>query len=241
MFDQIPQLSRFAIVLLVLAVIWGLCHLVSHFAFPSGHFFYRTTVVVETPEGIRTGSAVRKINYHRELNILEAGGKHYNLARGQAVVVDLGERGKLFALMEGIGGPDYGHQIILDSFPAREKTASGARVALTPNEYPTLVRFRNLNDPKTVELIFPGAVPTKLGNGLPCKQCIGIADAFGNGVRIKEITMEIVDEQPVTTGIIAALPWLSTTYGHLSGSTMAFTDELYDTLETRAFVVGARQ
>ncbi|MGC5799345.1 hypothetical protein [Sphingomonas sp. NFX23] len=49
--------------------------------------------------------------------------------------------------------------------------------------WPDLVRFRDLNNPKTLELIAT------------------------NSVNVKRVTLQIVDE-PVTTGISAILPWL---------------------------------
>src|SRR5689334_19573264 len=65
---------------------------------------YRVTVTVETPEGIKTGSAVREASMYHETSILpDQGGTFYNIAKGQAVAVDLGKRGVLFVLLGGEG------------------------------------------------------------------------------------------------------------------------------------------
>src|SRR6218665_2890440 len=62
---------------------------------------YKMTVTVETPEGIKTGSAVREAGRYTEPSILpDQGGVFYRVIGGEAVVVDLAERGVLFALID---------------------------------------------------------------------------------------------------------------------------------------------
>jgi hypothetical protein len=60
---------------------------------------------------------------------------------------------------------------------------------------PLLVRFRDLNDPTTVERVDP----------------FDLAGSFGAGVKIKRATIEITNA-PVTTGIEQKLPWLALPY-----------------------------
>ena len=48
--------------LVVLAVLYGSAKLIWRQAYPSGSWRYKMTVVVQTPEGIKTGSAVREVD-----------------------------------------------------------------------------------------------------------------------------------------------------------------------------------
>lgn len=65
---------------------------------PSGSWRYKMSVVVETPEGEITGSAVREMGNSTPLIQLPDVGNPAGV-RGEAVVVDLGARGVLFALI----------------------------------------------------------------------------------------------------------------------------------------------
>jgi hypothetical protein len=64
-------------------------------------------------------------------------------------------------------------------------------VELSPSDLPLLVRFRDINDAKTVERVKPG----------------DLGASFGPGVYLKRATVEITKD-PVTTGIEKRLPWL---------------------------------
>ena len=67
----------------------------------SGTWRYRITVEVETPEGIKTGSAVREVsNAASSIRFGFPESTSPPEVRGEAVVVDLGERGVLFALID---------------------------------------------------------------------------------------------------------------------------------------------
>ena len=61
---------------------------------------YRLTLDVETPEGAKTGSSVIEV---RTWETHFEGKRTNHEVRGQAVVVDLGARGLLFALLAGRG------------------------------------------------------------------------------------------------------------------------------------------
>ena len=57
---------------------------------------------------------------------------------------------------------------------------------------PTIVRFRDIADPKSVEQVDPD----------------DLAKSFGPGVKLKSLTVQMTDE-PVTTGIEKRLGWLA--------------------------------
>lgn len=69
------------------------------------------------------------------------------------------------------------------------------------SNYPLLVTFRDINDPKTVERVEPGALDA----------------VFGPGVKLRRITVAVTDE-PVTTGIEKRLGWLPDVYTTLHGA-----------------------
>ncbi len=184
-------------VVFVAAMMWIL--------WPKNHadtvWHYRMTVSVETPEGLKSGSAVREVIYGGATK----GGGGPGLAlkcRGEAVMVDLGERGKFFALL----GSGHCTDVLLRAFnggvidPA--SVPNTGKVTLTPDNYPIFVRFRDEKEPKTVE-----SVTKIIKEGAFEKGYLFDSEKFGAGVQLKEITIEVTND-PITTGITQLLPWL---------------------------------
>jgi hypothetical protein len=158
------------------------------------------TVTVETPEGIKSGSAVREVS-SPPIRVI-----------GEAVIVDLGQHGVLFATLSGnIHGVDYGSDIIFNLLPITKQTKSGLdrippigqKITLTPDQYPKFVRFRDLQDPTTVE----NATILEKTNSTPRRKFFLKDEVFGFGVRLQNITVEMTND-PVTWGIEKWLPWL---------------------------------
>lgn len=152
--------------------------------FPSATWRYKLTVTVETPEGIKTGSAVREVTYINGPKILpDVSGSQWKV-KGEAVVVDLGHDKYLFAIMN----VDGSYKIVYDAFPyttasARDgiryyQSITGQKKILPPNLYPTLVTFKDIKDPKTVTQIDPN----------------NLSATFGAGVSLKDITVEMTDD-----------------------------------------------
>lgn len=163
--------------------------------FPSGSWRYRITVDVETPEGLKTGSVVRETQSSVGIRIGDSGGGGAGTI-GEAIVVDLGKRGCLIGtLPEG----DELSKVIGNYPPAtpegikyysnlKEGKASLMQKGLLPH----FVTFKNMNDPMTVENVD--------GRDL--------SKTFGDGVKLKDITLEVTTE-PITWGNINIyLPWL---------------------------------
>ncbi|MFH1159086.1 MAG: hypothetical protein V1721_09470 [Pseudomonadota bacterium] len=191
----------------------------------SASWRYKMTVTVSTPEGDRTGSAVREVHayvYPPNSSLLGRTGRTI-LAKGEAVTVDLGERGVLFAMTSG----DYGWRVVYDAFPFTGYTPAetagetiqyysslkNAKATLTPKKYPNFVRFRDLNNPKTIENIRrPDMNLNEIKKSDPRRPIIDFESAFGKGVNLKEVTIEMTDE-PVTWGIEKYLPWVLTIGG----------------------------
>ena len=192
---------------------------------------YRLTVEVDTPEGVKTGSSVLEVRIMQGYRNMVGAGGATSKARGEAVAVDLGPRGTMFALLtsavdqdwagqamesvttpvadqevEGVSAGDAGTKARLDIIFARIMATKGAQLLPRKNpepgygqlipdgradNYPQMVRFRDIRDPKSVE-----AVDTD-----------DLAKSFGPGVTLKRITVQITDD-PVTVGIRKRLAWL---------------------------------
>ncbi|GAB5512216.1 MAG: hypothetical protein Rhims3KO_36170 [Hyphomicrobiales bacterium] len=174
---------------------------------------YRMTVNVETPEGLKSGSGVREV----EVTFKPRPGYSPNpyhashRMRGEAVPVDLGERGVLFAL------------ITFDSYPEVTSTFEGppaftlegaefysalknAKATLDPLRYPSypgLVTFVDPDDPKSVQSVMTFKRTGRLKDGTFAVAEDRTEELFGEGVRIESITVEMTDD-PVDWGRVDA-------------------------------------
>ncbi|MEO9613403.1 MAG: hypothetical protein ABJG86_09285 [Nitratireductor sp.] len=147
-----------------------------------------------------SGAAVSYVRW-QEANALD----HYPTAyRGEATVVDLGERGLLFAL---IGEPTKyiaGYTLHQELGERRSdyetlypKIAQFRGVRdVPPERYPPLVTFTDIADPTTVKRVDPD----------------DLAATFGPGVALKRITLEITDEAVTEGEVEAVLGWLGDYY-----------------------------
>lgn len=193
--------------------------------------YYRLTVAVDVNGSEYIGSGVMRLHVRQDKLIPDGigGGVHFDFSR-EAVVVDLGQRGVLFAVSRGGRAYDgVPTQVMIRSGMVKLDGSlpdTGARwekkyrdferargvVALLPDEYPMLVSFRDINDPATVELVDPA----------------DLAAAFGAGVQLQRIMIEMIDAQPVTRGVEKWLPWLpgrKYITGNFGGSIRFFENE----------------
>jgi hypothetical protein len=194
--------------------------------YPPITYRYRLTLDVETPEGIKSGSSVVQVTVKKGGLQLNPEGARTIFVRGEAVAVDLGARGALFALLCSRRWVDAQY-MVFEAFPwpkgpggegTREASwyyhALQAKRELPTELLPMLVRFRDINDPKTVEEIDPN----------------NLAASFGPGVRLQKATIEMTKDA-VTNGIEDILPWLSGLKGHrLDGSRVGRSRELANIL-----------
>lgn len=186
---------------------------------------YKMTVDVETSEGLKTGYAVRELEFRDRSNFAFGESRPQVKLRGEAVAVDLGGGRTLFALLTGANGDvDYAKRVAdregiwvgepegpyiqigtpkarvvqiwpRPPFPGRLDHPEDLKRGYAM-QHPKLVTFRALDDPKTVILVDPD----------------NLAATFGQGVHLKRITIAATDE-PVTIGIEKRLP----SYGPNSG------------------------
>ena len=197
---------------------------------------YRLTVEVDTPEGLRSGSSVIEVRTEMagKFTLPDANTLAIEVT-GEAVTVDLGKRGMLFALLRSedflgwAGGamnlvtprpPNIPGENRYAAWHARMIANQGLHVVPRndpdkfhpasepvpgpndpPHDYPMLVRFRDIADPKSVERVDPD----------------NVAASFGLGVKLRRITVQLTDDL-VTVGIEKRLGWLPTVYETLRGA-----------------------
>ncbi len=224
----------FLAVVLAAVVAWNI-------AYPSGTWRYKMTVEVETPEGLKAGYAVREVHV-RAVPKLSPHMLPMVTLKGEAVVVNLGERGVLFALLSGYKkGADYGADIPAiiyspkqavmddDSIHYMDRLKAGPTM-VEPQWYPKFVRFRDPGDPKTVENLMEMRGCTEDDHVENWKYTLCLKEdhfekAFGQGVKLKSVIVEMTDE-PVTWGVEKWLPWLPDYYN------MMFDGQRYNTIKT---------
>ncbi|MDH5723793.1 MAG: hypothetical protein OEY94_10805 [Alphaproteobacteria bacterium] len=180
-------------------------------------FRYRIIVEVETPEGIETGSSVLEIAM-KPVKVGKSTG-YKDSYRGEAVMVDLGERGKLFALKRGRNGRSWLLQVLYWTFPSglggitdKEKLAfyanlpAGKTQSLPVKNYPLMAHLKDINDPKTVVAVYD--IYNGTHGELGTVKTDRLEDIYGAGVRIRDIRIEITDD-PVEFKLHKLLTWLS--------------------------------
>lgn len=175
--------------------------------YPTTRLHANITIDVETPEGLKTGYSVQEVVFSLEPCPLCNSGSPVlrRSVRGEAVAVDLGERGVLFALLRGLNSPDSIAPHIIMTALAKLKTNEewataevvrrlrhvSGRANVPADLMFFLVRFRDINDPKTIEQVIPN----------------NLASSFGPGVKLVNGTIEITSD-PVTKGLENKLSWL---------------------------------
>jgi hypothetical protein len=141
----------------------------------------KLTVVVETPQGEVLGSGVVEVDGAMRQLPVSANEINYML-RGKATVVEVLLGRYLFALLGG--GAERVFAAGKDRFPARrqmeclqEIPGQTDPVSLQQDQVPILVTFDDSTRPKTVREVDPE----------------GLAGVFGEGVRLKALTLEITE------------------------------------------------
>ena len=171
---------------------------------------YKISVTVETPEGEISGSAVREMSNSTPLISLPDVGNPASV-RGEAVVVNMGERGVLFALISSDSDMEFytafrplwsGGGSTPEGIKFYSELPVGTKVELQPGGFlgnPKLVTFTDLNDPRSVTLVQEWAFDREGRRYKRRLKADHMEELFGKGVKLKDITFEITDE-PVTWG-----------------------------------------
>ncbi len=173
---------------------------------------YKMVVEVETPEGLRTGSAVREVSYVHA-SPLAIFTKDGVWVEGEAVAVDLPGERTLFAVLQSADGNlDYSARLPewlmnwrregdiytepIELYPG-VPTDTRPRLSLD-GKRPLLVSFRDRRDPTSVLRVEP----------------TNIAAQFGDGFRLRSINVSATDDA-VTKKIRPLLPWVASHRGQL--------------------------
>ncbi|AJC80156.1 hypothetical protein IE4803_CH02972 [Rhizobium etli bv. phaseoli str. IE4803] len=171
------------------------------FGFREWHWNQKVTLIVETPEGVRTGSSVQSVAWYESpawARIGDSGGWFSHELYGEAVVVELAPNKYLFALMKTyddsaankVFRPEKGRSrstttIDLRSEIEAENDAieSSVETRLVPTSaFPKLVTFSDPSNPSTAQEV----------------AAHDLASTFGKGYRLVSIQLTITPEPPTS-------------------------------------------
>ena len=172
--------------------------------YPSYTWHQKLTVEVETPEGVKSGSAIVGINVKFGPSGL---GDISGLTQGwhgEATIVDLDNGRYLFALLghpiymaQGTfvkkvsNDPNYKITDVKEFYPKMQRIEGPVTVP-RHRYFPLLVTFTDINDPASVVRIDP----------------YDLESHFGAGVKLKAVTLEITTEPVTQDGVEQVLGWL---------------------------------
>jgi hypothetical protein len=206
-------------------------------ALNGNRFRYRMTVEVETPQGLRSGSSVVQVTTREGTGIPDT--RLSVRIRGQAVAIDMPGGKPLFALirteqsLQGAAGFAFAALMPVMEVKGGDGKAFFANLRLLSRKkqigelpranYPMMVTFANINDPKTVEKVDPDNLRAQ----------------FGEGTRIRRITIQITDDK-IDNGIERRFPWWNLYLDkRFDGSSSSYRDlrkySLISRMSSRAF------
>ena len=181
---------------------------------------YRLQIAIVIAGTRCVGSAVEKIRWHVGgfLTGFDGVGDYSATAFAEAVIMQLGEKGLLFGL---IFPPNttkgFDARYVSDVFAAdmpldvqtRDAYRSGTffkhlqrmdgKYSVGKDHWPALVRFGDIHDPKSAQIIAPEQ----------------LSAVYGPNSYVDDVSVEITHD-PVTEQIDKPLPWLSQTHGSFS-------------------------
>lgn len=181
---------------------------------------FKLTVEVNTPAGLKTGASVLE-------SVFNSGNGFENSASawtyGEAPTVDLGNGRYLFALLDNpLSNNNHTMYAILfdvlqysDLEPPLNRDVSLFDQAnetkplgvVQRKNYPLLVTFGDIGNPKTVSEVKPDTM----------------SSTFGAGYAINRITIQVVDnDEPLTTGIEERFNWAVDGNVNLNGESFSF-------------------
>jgi hypothetical protein len=200
--------GRVALLLIAAALAIGAWWMIG----PRNSWRYKMTIEVETPQGVRSGYAVRQVTYRPAGFGFLAESKPHWRVNGQAVIIELPGGRTLYALLTGNNGDvNYGARIAdramggdggrVRGWPAPVElypSAPDRGVFKITDPVPMLVTFADPHDPKSIRRVDPA----------------NLAASFGPGVRLRSIRIAVTGAS-TSKGIQSLLPWLETQRGSL--------------------------
>jgi hypothetical protein len=209
---------------------------------------YRLTIDAVTPDGAKSGSGIIQVSYASQFNLNGGGRSGVIKVTGEAVPVDLGQGKMLFVTLtcqaSGRGCNSVGLDTAHDAewLPVRvfgfdwnwgDERALARQVAAAksagPREVPlqalpTIVTFKDVNDPKSVVLIQPD----------------NLAASFGEDYSLSKAALELTDDS-TTQKIGTILVWLerlAASHARLNGNNgiVISNNELSNNLGSGEFI-----
>lgn len=169
---------------------------------PTHSYRFKLTVEVTTPAGLRSGMSVYEVSAKSLNAILPDQADRTWSTKGEAVVVDLPGGQTLFALLKtgAIHGdmaslsmealdPAFNNDVVESARRISQGQGISSPAIVERTNYPVLVRFKNISDPKSIQNV----------------NSDDLAAIFGTGFAVKRIFVEVSDA-PVTAGIEKRLP-----------------------------------
>lgn len=201
------------------------------------NYRYRLTVEVDTPEGLKRGSSVIEVRTAiGGPNQLPSPGMLMSDIRGEAVTINLGKRGLMFALLRSETAQEWAHGAMFAAIPNRtqEEMNRLAEAQIDPFEL-DMQAILKLPLEREYEVERYGYMPPQAKRAPKRYEAYPLLVRFrdlkdpatiervpledpgsvlGEGVTIKRVTVAKT-EAPVTTGLVRTLPWLETQMGSL--------------------------
>jgi hypothetical protein len=193
-------------VALCLAILIGGVVVWWHIKYPTYSYRYRLTLAIEVDGKVHTGSSVIEIIWSTGPTLGDVGPYHPSV-RGQAALIDLGERGAIITALvapshdergsivwpEGVSALwlvpfAFGKGRNNDELPQLHQLSGHKDLAA--ENMPRLIWFANLTDPKTARRLKPSDIPS----------------LFGSSARISAAYVEITRD-PIVIDIDKKLPW----------------------------------
>jgi hypothetical protein len=194
-------MKRFTRFVIGLAFVLGALYLGYKVKYPDYSYRYRLELTLEVDGKRYTGSSVIEVKWTGEPSIYPFG--NYNAApsvRGQAPIIDLGDRGIVIAALYSggyysaaidalwIGPKAFGSDSSIKELPKLPELTG--RRDLGPNGWPLLIFLPNRLDPNTLRPFKPNEA----------------ASIFGSGAHFSSAFVEITRD-PVLVDIEKTLPW----------------------------------
>ncbi|MCA3586399.1 MAG: hypothetical protein IOC90_07615 [Methylocystis sp.] len=212
------------------SIVIGLCLLVGWCSMPTAHYRYRLTVEIDTPEGVKSASAVHEVTWDYAYGAVTS---FIARMRGEAIFVDLGPGtdGKprhVIALMPF-------ETLVPETFDNRFNRPQYQSYATLPGVHEardqrqiTLVNFADINDPATARIVHGRTLRYEQRDGGQVaihEDVREMARIFGPGYAFRRATLEMVPAgwwpfnrwdggwpqwlfgEPLTRGIEQRLPW----------------------------------
>jgi hypothetical protein len=178
----------------------GVLYLLYKLDYPTFSWHQKLTVSIETPDGLKTGSAVTQVRVWFQPTYFLGGRGGGNDVQGEATIVEVAPGKYLFVL---IGKEtDIAYNLYKAGQKGKRPTwaevyevlrkEKGVPKSSMPFVYQRFVTFTDINDPTTVTEVDPA----------------NLAATFGTGYALNDVTIEATDEK-VTDGFVTTFGFFS--------------------------------